>query len=841
MGILAEAGLDFGGLKPDNEAYVYTQEFVPIKDIRWGMIITDDNRYLKVLEISPINFGLRNPSEQEAIILNYAKWLKVCPNKMQIKVVTRKADTTGFVNTLMERMKKEKSLNCKKLGDNYAKLITELSSNSAVARHFYIIFEYEPFSEMQRLTDPYEIAKILETKKQSMIPYFRRMGNTIVAHKNEDLFLAQFVYDFYNQRSYEIEGLNRRIERIYKDTQKISKIEHVKYEQRNVDARSFFCPKGMNFEDKEYSIVDGMYISHFYIPSEGYPLKVYRGWITTLIALGEGVDIDFYITKESRVKTRSKVSRKMSSTSAKLGDRNASQIDYEQIRNALWSAEYIKACISNGETPFYLSTLITIKARTYEELVYKRQGIRDFLISNDIETRDCDYMEESAFKMSEPFLKTDTKIYGRSKRNIMTSGLSSCYPFTAFEMLSDDGVVIGTNNHNNSLCIIDPFNTKQYKNANMLILGTTGAGKTFTELLMALRLRVMDTQCFILSPDKAHEYKRSCDAVGGSFIKVAPSSKDCINIMDIRPTVSPIDELLDGYREDSKTWLADKVQQLITFFELLIPDLTNEEQQLLDTEIMKTYEAYGITTDNDSLYIDSKDKDKGLKEMPIIEDLYKRLKANDKISKRIPNIISQFVTGSARNFNNRTNVDLENKYIVFDLEELSGSLLPAGMFVVLDFVWSRVKEDRTKKKMIFIDEGWQLIGSGANIKAAEFVQHIFKVIRGYGGGAVLSTQDITDLFSLENGKYGSSILSASKTKIVLQLEDDEAELVRKKLKLTKSEIREIVNYPRGQALVCANTNHIPVKIIPSKYEHDLITTDRTQLENLLKEKQEQQA
>ena len=521
-----------------------------------------------------------------------------------------------------------------------------------------------------------------------------------------------------------------------------------------------------------------------------------------------------------------------------MNDRDDSQTDFEEISGSIQSGMYIKRAITqNNEDPFYINIFFTITGHTLEEMYWRKQQIIDFIKSRDMQVRDCVYREESAMQMVSPFLSTDKNLYRKSRRNILTNGVASCYPFTAFEMCDDEGILLGVNSQNSSMCIVDPFNSKIYKNANIAILGTSGAGKTFLEQLIALRFRMMGTQCFILAPDKAHEFKRACDAIGGSYIKLSASSKDCINIMAIRPTTSPVKELLDGYSIDNDTWLARKAQQLITFFQLLIPDLTNEEEQLLDAAIIKTYYEKGLTDDNSSLYIDPADKSKGLKEMPIIGDLYETCMAKESsVPARIPNIISRFVTGSARSFNHQTNVDLDNKYIVFDLEELSGNLLPAGMFIALDYVWDKVKEDRTKKKAIFIDEAWQLIGAGSNVKAAEFVHHIFKVIRGYGGGAILATQDVRDLFSLEDGKYGAAILSCSKTKIVLQLEDDEAEKVRELLKLSKQEIRNIIKYERGQGLICANSNHVQISVIGSEFEKDLITTDREQMEEIMDRK-----
>ena len=259
---------------------------------------------------------------------------------------------------------------------------------------------------------------------------------------------------------------------------------------------------------------------------------------------------------------------------------------------------------------------------------------------------------------------------------------------------------------------------------------------------------------------------------------------------------------------------------------------------MLDEALISTYAGFGITHDNDSLYMDHGASPPQMKKMPVIGDLHRELLGNP-MTKRIAVIISRFVTGSAQSFNRQTNVDLSNKYIVLDLSELKGKLLPVGMFIALDYVWDTVKADRTKKKAILIDEIWQLIGASSNRMAAEFCLTIFKTIRGFGGAAISATQDLSDFFGLEDGKYGRAIINNSKNKIILNLEPDEARYVQDTLKLTGTEVRSITRFERGEALVYSNNNKVPVVIKASKEEQEMITTDRAELEVILKKRKEE--
>ena len=360
------------------------------------------------------------------------------------------------------------------------------------------------------------------------------------------------------------------------------------------------------------------------------------------------------------------------------------------------------------------------------------------------------------------------------------------------------------------------------------ILGTSGAGKTFTLQLMALRMRRKGIQVFIIAPLKGHEFHRACSNIGGQFISISPASQNCINIMEIRKADKSVDDLLDGPGAE-KSLLAAKIQRLHTFFSLLIPDMSHEERQLLDDAMICTYGTKGITHDNASL--EQSEHPGRYKEMPILGDLYEILAASPE-TKRLANILNRLVNGSARSFNQQTNVALDNKYIVLDISELTGDLLTVGMFVALDFVWDKAKENRTAEKAIFVDECWQLIGASSNRQAAESVLELAKTIRGYGGSLVCATQDLNDFFALDDGKYGKGIINNSKTKILLNLEEEEAQRVQGVLHLSEAELMEITHFERGSALISTNNNNIAVEIKCSQMEKELITTDRRELAEL---------
>ena len=799
---------------------------------------TTDGRYIKILEIEPINFMLRSSEEQYNILSSFASWLKISPMKLQFKSITRKADSDKHVAMIRKELDSEDNEQCKAMGEDYIRLIKDVGSREALTRRFFLIYQYEAIGRNE--SDDYsKIYSMLVSAEQNARAYFMQCGNNIIQPKNPDQAVAEILYMFFNRRSCVDEPFTDRVNRVIIDTMaakgKVIGVDPIPH----IPVRHFIAPRGLDLTHYNYIVMDGRYFCFLYIKGNGYPSTVRGGWMSSLINAGEGVDIDVHLSRENRSKTIDKVAQRIRLNRTKLKSMHDTSTDYEELTNSIQAGYYIKNGIANhNEDLFYMSVFVTISAKTYEELLWRKQQMIDMLKSMDMYLSDCRFQQEAALRSVMPFLQISPSLQKKTQRNVLTSGAASTYMFTSFEMSDDSGVLLGVNRHNNSLCIVDLFNTKINKNANLTMCGTSGAGKTFTLQLLALRMRMRGIQCYIIAPIKGHEFKRACSKIGGEFIKIAPGSPHCINVMEIRHTISPEMELIDEVDyNDMDSMLARKIQQLMIFFSLLIPDMTNEEEQMLDEALIKTYNEFGITHDNNSLYEDASCTPPKLKKMPILGDLHKHLLENP-MTARVAAIVSRFVTGSAQSFNRQTNVDLTNKYIVLDLSELKGKLLPVGMMIALDYVWDNIKADRTKKKAIMIDEIWQLIGASSNKMAAEFCLEIFKIIRGFGGAAIAATQDLSDFFSLDDGKYGRAIINNSKNKIILNLEQDEAQYVQDVLKLTRTEVRSITQFERGEALIHSNNNKVPVVIKASVEEKEMITTDRAELEAILRKRQQ---
>lgn len=798
-----------------------SDELVPVSDIRNGIIHMKDGRYIKILEVEPINFLLRSVREQKNIVASFASWLKISPVKVQIKVLTKKADISKHLNAIERDMEHEHDPKCRELQQDYYNLIKTIGSREAITRRFLIIFEYEPTFN-NRKSDYTEVVSTLETAARTARQYFLHCDNVVVTHEDENAFLLEILYTIFNRETCERVSLDERLQQV--------QIRHLTMQAgTEPTVPEVIAPESIDLRHGAYTVMDGLYHAYLMVPSSGFNSRVVAGWTSIFVNAGEGIDVDFYFQREPKERIQAKLGQQIRINRSRIKDASDTNTDFDDIEGAIRSGYFLKQGLSNYEDFYYMNILVTVTADTQENLEWRVAEVRRLMISQDMDLRICRFRQEEAMCAVMPFCSLDRKLFERGKRNVLTSAAASCYPFTSYEMSDENGILLGVNKHNNSLVIVDIFNSRVYKNANMAIIGTSGAGKTFTMQLLALRMRRKGTQVFILAPLKGHEFLRACKNVGGEFISISPASKQCINIMEIRRVDQTANAIIDGVVNENSI-LARKIQQLHIFFGLLIPDMTHEERQLLDETLIRTYALKGITHENDSL-IDPNDTEK-YREMPILEDVYNLLIESQE-TKRMGNILNRLVHGSAKTFNQQTNVDLSNPYTVLDISELTGDLLTVGMFVALDFVWDKAKEDRTKEKAIFLDEVWQLIGSSSNSMAAEFVLEVFKIIRGYGGSAVCATQDLSDFFSLDGGKYGKGIINNAKTKIILNLEDDEAMRVQDALKLTDAEIANIIRFERGNGLISTNSNHITVEFKASPLEKQLITTDRYELSQIV--------
>lgn len=595
------------------------------------------------------------------------------------------------------------------------------------------------------------------------------------------------------------------------------------------------APASADFTSRDFVVVDGVYHSYLYIAGYGYASAVASGWLSPLVEIGEGVNLSFTARRQQKDKILPKIAQSTMVNRSRMRDVGDTRQDYEELDSAIASGLWMKEEMNRGgEDFYYMSTVIEVTAGDPDTLEHRVGAVETRCTSLGMVAKRCDYRHGQAFLSCLPLLSPDPDIERKSRRNALTTGVAAAFPFSSFEICDQNGIMLGINLHNRSVCMVDPFNSFKYSNGHFCLLGMSGAGKTFLLQLIASRFRQQGIPVMIVAPFKGYEYRPLCEALGGSYIKLAPSSNDCINIFEIRRKSMDIDAEIGRLEVRDDSLLADKISRLHIYYSLLLPDMSIQERNILDAALVEAYRRKGITYDNASVF---EADGTTPKEPPVRADLLEILKENPD-AKNLALVESRFVTGSAKRLGGRTNVNLDSDYIVLDTSEMPKDLLASGTFVATDFCTERCKESRVRKKTLILDEVWALIGARANSQSAEFVLEVIKTYRGYGACVLTATQDLLDFFALEDGKYGKAILNNSRIKIVLPLEEDEALRVKEVLGLSDDETLQIIRNQRGEGLLCAGHNRISVAFQPTRKEYDMITTSRDDLEKQMRQNEQ---
>ena len=482
-------------------------------------------------------------------------------------------------------------------------------------------------------------------------------------------------------------------------------------------------------------------------------------------------------------------------------------------------AKYIRREIQlNSEDLYYLYVYVNVFSQSKKDLEYMLNKVEGILQSRGMQTRRAYFRQEQAFKMCLPFFCDIKEVKNVAKRNILTSGLLSTYPFITSTVCDENGIFIGANINNNSLVFIDKYNNNKYKNSNMCIFGTSGAGKSYYTKLLILRYRLLGIEQYVIDPER--EYENLCKNLDGVLLKIGPNSDTYINIFDIRE---------ESLEDNQNGYLATKIGKLIGFFNLVFGNINEEEKSIIEEKLIETYKRKGINFDDETLYkendkdkINIKRKFKETKDMPILEDFYNVL-SEDKKTEKLRIKLIPFVKGSLKFFNNYTSIKLDNKLIIADIYELGEENLKYGMCLFIELFWDKIKKDRKIKKSIYLDEIWRLIGVTSNKDVASFIYKIFKTIRKYGGSADAITQDVSDLFSLENGTYGKSILNNSSIKNFFSLEEENLNILQQYENISDREKIEIKSLKRGESLMIVGDDHIVTRIESADFEDEIIT------------------
>ena len=571
------------------------------------------------------------------------------------------------------------------------------------------------------------------------------------------------------------------------------------------------APSYINNKNPKFLEMDGRF--HAGILVIDYYREYSEILLKNLINTNINMNISVFYEKQDTYKTIKDLTYFIGNVGVDLKSGNQNREDIDIAAYSYNDAKYIRREMQvNNEELYFLYIYINIISESEKDLERNINKIEGILSANGMMSRKANFRQEQNFKACLPLMNNERDLKEISRRNILSNGLVATYPFVSSNICDENGIFIGTNIYNNSMIFVDRFEKEKYKNANMCIFGTSGAGKSFYTKLLILRYRLFGISQYIIDPER--EYGKLSDSLDGINIKFGPTSKSYINVFDIR----------EDSIEDDAGFLSTKISKLRGFFCLVFGELDEEMVAILEEKLIDTYREKGITFEDNSLYKLNKNGEKVFKEstdMPILEDFYKIVE-KDKTAEFFKRKLYPFIYGSLKFLNNYTNVKLDNKLIIADIYELGDEELKYGMYIFVDLFWDKIKKNREENKAIYLDEIWRLIGVTSNKFVASFIYKIFKTIRKYGGSAVAITQDVSDLFSLEDGTYGKSILNNSSIKSFFSLEEENILVLEKYANISEKEKIEIKSLKRGESLMFIGDNHILVKIESYDEEKELI-------------------
>ena len=603
-------------------------------------------------------------------------------------------------------------------------------------------------------------------------------------------------------------NLNIKNKNLYKKFFNIIKLKNknIKLKEGFFSDKDFFSPTYINLNNPKFLEIDdyfysGIIIVNYYRENNDLILK-------SILETNININISIFYEKCDTQKVIKELTYNIGNVGYELKQFNDNRQDIDIAEFTYNDAKYIRKEMQiNNEELYFLYIYINLFSNDKKELLYNIDKIEGILQSKGLQTRRSNFRQEQIFLSCLPLLENNKDLKLIGKRNILTSGLVSTYPFMSSSIFDDEGIYVGNNMYNNSIVLIDRYNTAKYKNANMCVFGTSGAGKSFYTKAIILRNVLLGIEQYVIDPER--EYIELANNLKGTIIKLGTTSENFINIFDIRK---------ESIEENEHGYLATKIGKLIGFFNLIFGELNEEEKAILEEKIIEVYKKKNINFNDKSLY--KNNKFKTTKDMPILEDFYNIL--SDEKTKKFKIKLIPFIKGSLKFFNNYTNIELNKKLIIADVYELGEDNMKYGMYLFVELFWDKIKINRNVKKAIYLDEIWRLIGVTSNKEVAKFIYKIFKTIRKYGGSSVAITQDISDLFSLEDGAYGKSILNNSSIKTFFSLEEENIKLLSQYSNISDKEKIEIKSLRRGECLTFVGDEHILINVEVSEFEKELI-------------------
>jgi type IV secretory pathway VirB4 component len=583
--------------------------------------------------------------------------------------------------------------------------------------------------------------------------------------------------------------------------------------QKGITAlRDFIAPSSIEFGATHFQL-GTRYARTYYV--YGYPRQIYTGWLSSMVNLDEVMDMSMYVYPVESQVVLENLRKKVTQLEAGI------QIDAEKgrIRDpgkqaAIIDAEEMRDKLQVGEERFFRFGLyFTIYASSMEELEFVAHKVESMLGQQLIYSKPATSQQEQGLNSTVPQMADQLQI----RRNMSTGALSTSFPFTSADLSQDNGILYGINMHNSGLVIFDRFSLE---NGNSVVFAKSGAGKSFTVKLEALRSMMFGTEIFIIDPE--NEYQRMCEAVGGAYVRLSLNSNTRINPFDL-PQVVDSEEADNALRSNLITlhgllrlMMGGAQAQMVGGNSALMPALAPSEEADLDAALIETYAKAGIT--NDPLTHTGAP--------PTIADLYDTLLHMGGNGPQLAQRLRKYTSGTfAGIFSQQSNIDINNPLVVFNIRDLEDELRPVAMYIVLNYIWNKTKSDQ-RRRILIVDEAWQLMKYE---DSANFLFSLAKRARKYNLGITTITQDVEDFMG---SRMGRAIVANASMQFLLKQSPSAVDVLSAVFKLTSEERKRLSQFPVGQGLFFAGQNHVHIQIVASPTETGLITTNPEQIQQM---------
>jgi conjugal transfer ATP-binding protein TraC len=536
----------------------------------------------------------------------------------------------------------------------------------------------------------------------------------------------------------------------------------------------------------------------------GYPREIYTGWLSSIINIDEVLDLSMFVYPVDTQVVMRNLRKKVTQLEASMDiNQERGKTRDPGLEVAIQDAEELRDQLQVGAERFFRFGLyITVYADSLDELGFIQHKIETIFGQQLVFSKVASAQQEQGLNSTVPQMTDQLQI----RRNMNTGAISTSFPFTSADLTDNAGILYGINMHNNGLVIFDRF---KLENANMVVFAKSGAGKSFTVKLEALRSMMTGADILIIDPE--NEYQKLSDAVGGSYIRLSLNSDTRINPFDL-PKVIDTDEADDSLRANLVT-LHGLLRLMLGGAQAAasgqtMPALNPAEEADLDQGLIDTYARAGITSDPLTHHSTP----------PTISDLYDTLLHMGGTGPQLAQRLRKYTTGTfAGIFSQQSNIDINNNMVVFNIRDLEDELRPVAMYIVLSHIWN-ITRSQQKKRMLIVDEAWQLMKYD---DSANFLFSLAKRARKYALGLTTITQDVEDFMG---SKMGRAIVANSSMQLLLKQSSSAVDVLADVFKLTEEERKRLANFPVGQGLFFAGQNHVHIQIVPSETEQQLVST-----------------